>query len=312
MFVFKLIFKMKTVHLLLYLFISLNLLGQVPPNVESSLVLLNTKTGQEKVILTERRHFEAPNWSRDGAFLIINAEGFLEKIDLEGKNLGKIKPELIHDCNNDHGFSFDGKMLIISRNEEELAVNTNSRIYAFSFETEKLSLVTPQFPSYWHGISPDGKDLVYCAKRNEQWDIYKIGINEGEEKQLTNATGLDDGAEYSYDGKWIYFNSHRTGRMHLYRMKPDGSNQAQLTTDEYDNWFAHPSPSGKQIVYIAYLKDQQGSHPFGRDVKLRLMDLKSRKIKDLTPVFYGGQGTINVPSWSPDGIWIAYVRYGRG
>lgn len=276
---------------------------------ESSLVLLNVKTGKTKVILTEKRHFEAPNWSRDGKFLIINSKGYLEKVDVEGNKLGKIRPDLINNCNNDHGLSFDGKTLIFSKNDKSVAPRVNSRIYTYSFETEEVKLITPKFPSYWHGISPDDQTLVYFANRNDQRDIWSININGGEEKQLTNNPGYDDGPEYSYDGQYIYFNSHRTGRMHLYRMKPDGSEQEQLTHDDYDNWFAHPSPNGKHIVYISYLKDQKGKHPFGQDVKLRMMKLKNRKIKDLTPVFYGGQGTINVPSWSPDGKWIAFVRY---
>jgi TolB protein len=283
--------------------------AQVPSNIESTLVLLNIKTGEEKAILTQKRHFEAPNWSRDGKFLIINADGFLEKIDLEGQPLGQINPQVVNECNNDHGLSFDGQMLVFSKNDTSLAPHTNSRIYLVLLSGGPARLVTEAFPSYWHGISPDGQSLVYCANRNGQWDVYRIGANGGPETRLTDTPGLDDGPEYSYDGQWIYFNSHRTGRMHLYRMRPDGSQQAQLTTDEFDNWFAHPSPNGKQVVYIAYLKDQKGSHPFGQEVKLRLLNLKTLKAKDLTPVFYGGQGSLNVPSWSPDGRWVAYVRY---
>ena len=291
----------------------MNAEGQAPQDIESSLVLLNVKTGRSKVILKEKRHFEAPNWSRDGQFLIINADGFLEKIDLEGNKLGKIRPDLINHCNNDHGLSFDNKTLIFSRNDRELEGTAygNSRIYTYSFETEEVQRVTPRYPSYWHGVSPDNQTLVYVAYRKGQMDIYSINVQGGAEQQLTNHSKLDDGPEYSYDGQWIYFNSHRTGRMHLYRMKPDGSQKEQLTHDEYDNWFPHPSPNGKYIAYISYLEDQEGGHPFGKDVKLRLMKLKNRKIKDLTPVFYGGQGTINVPSWSPDGKWIAFVKYRR-
>jgi TolB protein len=293
-----------------FLLLCQTLSAQTPQNIESQLVVLNVRTGKERVLLTEKRHFEAPNWSRDGQFLIINAAGLLEKIDLKGNNLGKIHPELVNHCNNDHGLSFDGKTLVFSKNEEALIkTGANSRIYTIPMAGGQPVLVTTEFASYWHGISPDGKDLVYCARRGSQWDVYKIGIQGGPEIRLTDAQGLDDGPEYSYDGQWIYFNSHRTGRMHLYRMKPDGSQQEQLTFDDLDNWFAHPSPSGRYLAYIAYIQDQKGAHPFGKDVKLRLLDMKKRKTKDLTPVFYGGQGSINVPSWSPDGKWIAFVRY---
>jgi TolB protein len=302
--------SLKNPHFIFLVLLGHSILGaQVPQNVESQLVVLNIKTGKETVVLSEKRHFEAPNWSRDGAFLLINSGGFLEKIDLKGRNLGKVNPEHVNNCNNDHGLSFDGKTLVFSRNETEIAEGANSRIYTVPFSGGKPTLITSTLGSYWHGISPDGRDLVYCAGRNDQWDVYKIKAEGGAEIRLTDAPGLDDGPEYSYDGKWIYFNSHRTGRMHLYRMKPDGSEQTQLTFDELDNWFAHPSPSGRHLVYIAYLNDQKGAHPFGQAVKLRLMNLKTRKIKDLTPVFYGGQGSINVPSWSPDGKRVAFVRY---
>ena len=60
---------------------------------------------------------------------------------------------------------------------------------------------------------------------------------------------------------------------------------------------------------ITYLERQHGDHPFGKQVKLRLYDLKAHTVRDLTPVFFGGQGTINVPSWSPDGKMIAFVKY---
>nr|WP_287937193.1 transporter [Algoriphagus sp.] len=289
----------------LSILISYSAWSQTPENVTSELVILNVKTGEEKSILKEKRHFEAPNWSRDGKYLLINTRGLIEKIDLTGKNLGQLHPELITSANNDHGISLDGKTLIFSKNDKGLG----SRIYTIPIEGGKPELITPLYPSYWHGISPDGKFLAYCAERNGQWDVYIIPSTGGEEIRLTNSDGLDDGPEYSYDGQWIYFNSHRTGRMQVYRMKPNGSGQDQLTFDEYDNWFPHPSPDNRSIVYISYLEDQKGGHPFGKDVKLRLMDMGTKEIRDLTPVFYGGQGTINVHSWSPDGNWIAYVRY---
>ena len=280
-------------------------MSQVPSTIESELVILNVNTLEEKVVLREKRHFEAPNWTRDGKYLLINADGKLEKIDLNGNKLGFIFPDQITRINNDHGLSFDGKTLVFSKNEEGMG----SRIYTIPAKGGKAKLITPKYPSYWHGISPDGKTLVYCAERDGAWDVWAISTQGGTEIRLTDSEGLDDGPEYSYDGKWIYFNSRRTGRMQAYRMKPDGAQQEQLTFDELDNWFPHPSPDNKSAVIISYLEDQKGAHPFGKDVELRLLDVESKTLRDLTPVFYGGQGSINVHSWSPDGDWIAFVRY---
>ena len=292
----------------LILFLSSTMgIAQVPEGIQSELVILNVKTGEEKQILKEERHFEAPNWSRDGEYLLINSAGKLEKVALDGTKLGQLFPDQISRVNNDHGISFDGEVLVFSKNDE----GKSSRIYTIPMTGGEPKLITSNYPSYWHGISPDGQMLAYCAERNGAWDIYVIPTVGGEEIRLTDTEGLDDGPEYSYDGQWIYFNSHRTGRMQAYRMKPDGSGQEQLTFDELDNWFPHPSPDNKSAVIISYLEDQKGAHPFGKDVKLRLLDVETKEIRDLTDVFYGGQGTINVHSWSPDGEWIAFVRYYR-
>lgn len=283
--------------------------AQVEQNV-SQLVLLNVETGEEKVILEENRHFEAPNWSRDGKNIVLNSGGLIEKVSIEGKKLGIINTDFANKCNNDHGLSFDGKWLIISHNDERVKSNNgNSRIFILPIEGGTPRLITALAPSYWHGICPKSQWVAYCAERNGAWDVYKTHVVTGEEIRLTDAPGLDDGPEYSYDGEWIYFNSHRTGRMHLYKMRPDGMEQTQLTFDDYDNWFPHPSPDNKSVVYISYLEDQKGQHPFGKDVKIRLLDTTTLAVRNLTPVFYGGQGSLNVHSWSPDSKYIAFVRY---
>lgn len=291
-------------------FIVMISLAQSSSPIVSQLVLLNVETGKETVILEENRHFEAPNWSRDGAYLIINSDGLIEKISIDGVKLGIIDTQFANRCNNDHGFSFDGESLIISHNDPTVtSSNGKSRIFMLPAIGGTPQLITPNAPSYWHGISPCSQWIVYCALRHGEWDVYKADIATGKETRLTDAPGLDDGPEYSYDGEWIYFNSHRTGRMHLYRMRPDGSEQTQLTFDEYDNWFPHPSPDNKSVAYISYMEDQKGQHPFGKDVKIKLLDVPTGSVRDLTPVFYGGQGTLNVHSWSPDGKRLAFVRY---
>jgi TolB protein len=124
---------------------------------------------------------------------------------------------------------------------------------------------------------------------------------------LTTAEGLDDGPEYSPDGQYIYFNSERTGSMQIWRMKPDGSGQEQVTSDQYNNWFPHISPNGRQMVFLSYEKDVTG-HPADKDVMLRIMNLADKRITVLTRLF-GGQGTINVPSWSADSRRLAFVSY---
>jgi Tol biopolymer transport system component len=285
--------------------LSVGAFAQAPKNVTSILEVVDVATGKRTVVHEEKRHFEAPNWSRDGAYLLVNSGGKLYTLPPTGGTLSEIPLQGNLSCNNDHLLSFDGKTLFISASEPK----QQSAIFRVPATGGAPQRLTPLTPSYLHGVSPDGGTLAYCAERNGAWDVYTIPANGGSERRLTDASGLDDGPEYSYDGQWIYFNSHRTGRMHLYRMRADGSEQEQLTRDEFDNWFGHPSPDGSTLVFISYLQDQKGQHPFGKDVKLRLMDLSTRNIRDLTEVFFGGQGTINVPSWSPDGKRLAFVRY---
>src|SRR5439155_16511791 len=100
-----------------------------------------------------------------------------------------------------------------------------SLIYTLPIAGGTPRQVTPGGPSYWHGWSPDGRTLAYCAQRDGEFDIYTIPVDGGPETRLTTAKGLDDGPDYSPDGKLIYFNSVRTGTMQVWRMKVDGSEQ---------------------------------------------------------------------------------------
>ncbi|MBK8561827.1 MAG: PD40 domain-containing protein [Saprospiraceae bacterium] len=288
--------------------------AQTSATVTATVETVDIDSGQRTVVLTDiapqDAHLEAPNWSRSGKSLLVNKAGRLYKLPLDKPRLSKVHTGFAKACNNDHGYSFDGNTLIISHNDERVGTDgPNSRIFKLPATGGRPILVTENYPSYWHGISPDGQTLVYCAARNGEWEVYAISIQGGFEKRLTDAPGLDDGPEYSPDGKYIYFNAHRTGRMHVWRMNADGSNQRQLTHDEYDNWFPHPSPDGKWLAFISYQEDQKGQHPFGRNVKLRLMNLQKGDVKDLTDVFFGGQGSFNVPSWSPDSKQVAFVSY---
>lgn len=286
------------------------LLAQIPEGkkVISSLYIYDIVSRKSDLVIKEMRHFEAPNWSRNGKYLLINSLGRLEKISPQGDKLGILNTGKVQNANNDHGYSFDGKTLFISSAIPDIKEHT-SFIFKVDAEGGDPLQITPLSTSYWHGVSPDGKDIVYCANRNGNYDVYKMNVNDGIEVRLTSTEGLDDGPEYSPDGKFIYLNSYRTGMMQIWRMHPDGSNLEQMTFDKYSNWFAHIAPNNKVATIITYLEDQKQSHPFGRQVMLRLLNLKTKKIINLTEAFYGGQGTINVPSWSPDGKKFAYVRY---
>jgi len=281
---------------------------EVAPNAkrvrETSLEVISIETGRRKVVYRAREAFEAPNWSRDGKQFYINRGGAICMLPVEGGAPKVLDIGPVKGCNNDHGLSLDGQWLAISAQGDK----GGSRIYVAPAGGGAARLVTPLAPSYWHGWSPDGKTLAYCAERNGNFDVYTIPLEGGEEKRLTVSEGLDDGPEYTADGTKIYWQSERTGLLRIWRMNPDGSRQEQVTFDnDYADWFPHPSPDGKWLVFVSFDKSVKG-HPPDKDVVLRLMPLAGGKPRILATLF-GGQGTINVPSWSPDSKKVAFVSY---
>jgi hypothetical protein len=276
------------------------------PVLESTLETIAIASTDRRVVYHTRDHIEAPNWSRDGKTLLFNGGGLVYALPVTGGQPERIDTGFATRSNNDHGLSPDGTMIAIS---DQSQGDGRSIIYTLPASGGAPRQVTPRSPSYWHGWSPDGQTLAYCAERGGEYDVYTIPVVGGDERRLTTAPGLDDGPDYSPDGQWIYFNSVRTGLMQIWRMRTDGSEQRQLTADGYNDWFPHPSPDGKWIVFLSYEKDVQG-HPPEKDVLLRLMPAAGGKVEVLAKLF-GGQGTINVPSWSPDSTQLAFVSYRR-
>jgi TolB protein len=279
--------------------------------IGSVLEILDLESGKSDVFYQSAQPVEAPNWTRDGAALIYNisgrAEGWgrLARFDLATRKPALIETDFAARNNNDHVLSFDGKMLGIS--DQSASHGGQSRVFTLPTEGGSPKQITTLTPSYFHGWSPDGKFLVYTGGRKSKFDIYKISVDGGDEVRLTNSDGLNDGPEYTPDGKFIYFNSSRTGRMQLWRMHPDGSNQEQVIDDEFNNWFPHISPDGKSIAFISFSKDVSPTdHPYYKHVYIRLMPIEGGVPKVIAYV-YGGQGTMNVPSWSPDSKRLAFV-----
>ncbi len=266
--------------------------------------------GRRLVIYEKDGRFEAPNWMPDGKKLLFNMDGLLYTIPVEGGEIKKLNTGFADRNNNDHGISFNGKLLAISHHRQGMP-GGGSTVYVLPLKGGTPSQVTENTPSYWHGWAPNNEEVVYVAQREGKniYNIYRNSIKGGKEVALTNI-GPDehvDGCEYSPDGKYIYYNGSHTDNMQIWRMKPDGSNREQLTFDEYRNWFPHISPDGKWIAFISFPHDiEKNSHPSYKRVMLRLMPVDGGEPKVIA-YLYGGQGTINVPSWSPDSKQIAFV-----
>ncbi|MBB4120337.1 TolB family protein [Martelella radicis] len=272
--------------------------------MRSSVEIYDFATGEQRVVFQSEALIEAPNWSPDGRYLMVNSDGLMYRLPLEGAaRLEKIDTGFAARCNNDHGISPDGKTIAVSDKCEF----GKSAIYVLPAEGGTPRLVTRNLPSYWHGWSPDGVRFAYCGIRDDVFDIYTIAADGGEETRLTHGEGRNDGPDYSFDGQWVYFNSSRTGLMQIWRIHPDGTGLQQVTFDNAGNWFAHPCPKNDRVILISY-EPEVFDHPRDKNVRVRVMDPDGGNLTTLFALF-GGQGTMNSPNWAPDGEAFAYVRY---
>ena len=290
------------------------------PLLINTLQTINVQSKDRRVayVVTQPGRIEAPNWFPDNSnTLYFNTNGKLYKVMAEPPgtppNPNRKPPEAIDlgtltRINNDHGISPDGKFLAISDATQRINNQRPSLVYVIPVAGGEAKRLTDLGPSYFHGWSPDGKTLAFCGERDKNFDIYTVPVEGGPEKRLTTDAGKDDGPEFSPDGQFIYFNSDRTGVMQIWRMHPDGSNPEQITNDpDHEAWFPHIAPNGRLMVFLTYEKGA-GDHPENKDVALQLMDLKKNAVTPLATLF-GGQGTINVASWSPNSRYLAFVSY---
>ncbi|MCC7154812.1 MAG: TolB family protein [Bryobacterales bacterium] len=289
--------------------------GRTPqPRYRSKLAIFDLKDRSTKVVHTSDDLFEAPNWSRDGKFLLINSRGSLFTLPAEGGKPERLALDASFRCNNDHDYSRDGKWLAISASTPS---ERRSRVYVAGADGAGPRLLTPASPSYFHGWSPDGKWLSFVGQRNGNFNLFRVAFEGGEEQRLTSHPGYDDGPDYSPNGKWIYFNSSRAGGWDIWRIPESGAGPGdalaqRVTSDPWEDWFPHLSPNGKHIVFLSFPPGTE-NHDGKMEIQLRMMrapgkEMKRPKIETLTTIF-GGQGTINVNSWAPDSRRFAFVIY---
>jgi Tol biopolymer transport system component len=273
----------------------------------SRLQIWDMAAGHARTVLETDRHIEAPNWSPDGSYLLVNGNGRLFRVPLDAPVLQPVPMDMPADvalgCNNDHGIAPDGQTYIISSHHE----GVGSLIYTMPAFGGDLTRVTPLAPSWWHGISPDGQTLAFVGARGAgPIDVYIQTLGQ-EEQRLTNGEGHCDGPDFSPDGKSIYYNCDRSGHAQIWVMDSVGHNQRQLFADKYVNWFPHPSPDGQHLLYLAYPSSTLG-HPANLPVALCFCAPDGSNRRRIIE-FIGGQGSINVPCWSPSGDAFAFVSY---
>lgn len=261
------------------------------------------------VIESRQGVYEAPNFAPDMKSFVINENGKFFRVPLKDPPIGGPREPFptgeATGCWGEHGFSPDGKWYAVSC---KAPGESGPDVHIVPAEGGAARRLTHQPISFFHGWSPDGKTIAFTSILNGHEDIYTVPVAGGEPKRLTDAA-LNDGAEFSADGQWIYFNSNRSGSMQIWKMRPDGSGAAQVTSDDFDNWYPHVSPDGQWIAMLSYKKGEAtASHPMNKDVALRLYSIKDGMMRVLTEIT-GGQGTFDSPCWSPDSKQIAFVSY---
>jgi len=299
-----------------FVFLALALMGQ--QRYRSKVTIYDLETRTKRVLYKADAVVEAPNWSRDGKFLLVNTGGSLYRLLVDVAEPAPDKIDLGpggYRCNNDHDYSRDGTWLAFSASSPS---SRPSQVYLAKADGSGAKLMTTAAPSYFHGWSRDGKWLAIVGQRNDKFELYRVPLGGGPEQRLTSTGGYDDGPEYSPDGKWIYFNSNRSGGWDIWRLPiagagPGDRKAERVTSDELEDWFPHFSPDGKWMLILSFPKGTEGHNGRMDGMSLRLMSTPGKKLKPATIEtlmrFFGGQGSINVNSWSPDSKRFAFVAY---
>ncbi len=264
----------------------------------------------EPVFSSDELLLEAPNWTHDGRSLILNGDGRLWSLDLETGALAPVPLTGVPDLNNDHVLGVSGDEIYVSAND--------GHIYRGDLRGGRAARVTVDDGAFHflHGVSPDGSELAYVGLDVRDFSspgrLFTMPAAGGPARRVDVGPGHCDGPEYSPDGEWIHLNtetfSQRPGHAQIARVRTDGSSLERLTHSETVDWFPHLSPSGEFAVYLRFPPGTVG-HPADLSVEIVVVSTRDWNVPLERLPLPGGQGTINVNSWSPDSTSFAFVAY---
>jgi len=253
---------------------------------------------------------EAPNWAPDGRGLLLNGNGLLWRLDLATGHSSQVPLDGVPPLNNDHVVDAARGLLYMSAND--------GHIWSAPIDGGVGSRIThdPSRYHFLHGISPDGATLAFVELPTD--DVAAAGrlalvATSGGDSWYPDAGSKHlDGPEYSPDGSWLYVNTEefgtRPGHAQLARLPVQGGRLEQLVISDSVDWFPHLSPNGEFATYISFPAGTRG-HPADLKVEVQLVRINDWSTPIARYPLFGGQGTINVNSWSPDSRRFAFVAY---
>ena len=252
---------------------------------------------------------EAPNWTPDGAALILNGDGAAWRLELGDHALERVAVDA-PPLNNDHVIHPDGETFLVSAMDGHIYRTTLHGGAAHQVTTD------PATAQFLHGISPDGGHLAFVELQRADFSapgaLVIVDSDGANRALLDTGTGHIDGPEYSPDGDWIYLNAEAfttaPGHAQLARIRPDGTDFERLLVSDRVDWFPHLSADGAAGAYISFPPGTLG-HPADLPVRITAVRLPHWDVPVLEIDLFGGQGSLNVNSWAPDGTRFAFVAY---
>lgn len=277
--------------------------------MHSSIEFLDVAKGEVTLLLSSNTRMSAPTWFPDGKTLLCNAHGRMHQFSMTDRMLKLVDTECLSETHCDYGLSPDGSQLALTNSYS----CENARIYIRDMQTGEIRIIVNRSPAWFHGWSPDGRQLIYTCFRNGAWAIAQTRSDGTKPEQILLRSDAFssrwlDGPEFSPDGRYIWFSSDRTGTMQIWRRELETGINEQMTDGEDASFFPHPSPDG---AHVCFLKKKGVEGHWRQDglAELWLLSLDGSAPRHLHTV-YGGLGTLNLPSWSPTGEGFAYARYG--
>ena len=149
-------------------------------------------------------------------------------------------------------------------------------------------------------LSPDGKEFVYISVIAGQEQLFRMGLDGSNPKQLTRDDADHEDPAWSPDGKRIAFVLIKDGLEQIHLMNADGTDIEPLTPKEVKTIHPNWAPDSQSV---AYCTDDDLKPPKKNSSEIYSIELSSRNI---TKLISGGVNTY--PVWSPDGKRIAFRR----